>query len=171
MNVARTARPAAILLCALLILPVLAPAQTSGTLLHAPEASKLLPDAVYFAGKSATTQLRNSAGIHLGDHYVLAVLVDTSGYSSTVQEKYQGYLLTEVPLSVGGHALPAGAYGVGFTGGHFLVMDISSRTLLEAPAAHDGQLQRPMPLQILRGSSSEGYRLCFARDCVDFQTK
>jgi len=28
-----------------------------------------------------------------------------------------------------------------------------------------------MPLQILSGSSAGGYRLCFARDCVDFQAK
>jgi hypothetical protein len=149
-------------------LPLLAAAQTSGTILHAAEASKLLPDAVYFAGKSATTQLRNSAGIHLGDHYVLSTLVDTSGYSSSVQQKYQAYLLTEIPLSFSGHALPPGAYGVGFVGGHFLVMDIGDHTLLDVAARHDAQMRRPMPLQILAGSAAGGYRLCFGRDCVDF---
>jgi len=167
----KVTRTAAILLSALLALPVLAIAQSSGTILNAPEASKLLPDAVFFAGKSATTQLRNSAGIRLADHYVLAVLVDTSGYSSTVQQKYQGYLLTEVPLSIGDHALAPGAYGVGFLGGHFLVMDIGSHTLVQAAAAHDTQMQHPMPLRILSGSSSEPYRLCFGRDCVDFAAK
>lgn len=167
----KVTRSAAILLSFLLAVPVLAIAQASGTILHAPEASKLLPDAVFFAGKSATTQLRNSAGIRLADHDVLAVLVDTSGYSSTVQEKYQGYLLTEVPLSIGGHPLPPGAYGVGFVTGHFLVMDIGNHQLLQAQAAHDTQMQRPMPLQILNGSSPGTWRLCFARDCVNFSAK
>ncbi|HEX4039596.1 MAG TPA: hypothetical protein VHX37_16180 [Acidobacteriaceae bacterium] len=168
----RTCPFAGFVLSALITLPLLAAAQTSGTLLHAPEASKLLPDAVFFAGKTATTQLRNSAGIHFtGDHYVLAVLVDTSGYSSTVQQKYQAYLFTEVPLSIGGHALPPGAYGTGFLGGHFLVMDIGNHTLLEAPAAHDAQMQRPTPLQILDGSAPGSWRLCYGRDCVDFRAK
>jgi hypothetical protein len=167
----KVTRAAAILLSALLAIPVLAIAQSSGTILRAPEASKLLPDAVFFAGKSATTQLRNSAGIRLANHDVLAVLVDTSGYSSTVQEKYQGYLLTEVPLTIDGHALPPGAYGVGFMGGHFLAMDIGAHTLLQAAASHDAQMQRPMPLQILGGAAPGGYRLCFGRDCVDFQAK
>lgn len=156
------------LLAALAALPLIAAAQNPGTILHAPEASKLLPDAVYYAGKSATTQLRNSAGIHTGEHYVLATLVDTSGYSSSVQERYQGYLLTELPLTFAGHSLPPGAYGVGFVGGHFLVMDIGDHTLLQVASRHDAQMQRPMPLQILAGSAAGGYRLCFGRDCVGF---
>jgi hypothetical protein len=154
---------------ALFSLPLLASAQTTGTLLHAPEASKLLPDAVYYAGKSATTQLRNSAGIHFSDnHYTLAVLVDTSGYSSAVQEKYQGYLLTEVSLAFGDHSLPPGAYGVGFLGDRFIVTDIGAHDLFEAPAIHDEHLQRPTPLQILDGAAPGAWRLCLGRTCVDF---
>ncbi len=130
MNALRSVRSLhAFVAAALVAMPLCAPAQTAGkaTILHAAEATKLLPDAVYFAGKSATTQLRNSAGVHYADgHYVLAVLVDTSGYSSSVQEKYQGYLLTEVPLEFGDHRLPAGAYGIGFVGDHFGVMDIGT---------------------------------------------
>ncbi len=159
---------AATILAALISLPSLALAQTPGTILHAPEASKLLPDAVYYAGKSATTQLRNSAGIHIGDHYVLAVLVDTSGYSSAVQEKYQGYLLTEVPLEFGDHSLPPGAYGVGFVGDHFVVTDIGTHELLQAPARHDDHLQHPVPLQILAAGDPGMDRLCLGRTCVDF---
>jgi len=152
-------------------LPLCASAQASGgaTILHAAQASKLLPDAVYFAGKSAGTQLRNSAGVRYADGLsVLAVLVDTSGYSSAVQDKYQGYLLTEVPLEFGGHRLPAGAYGIGFVGTHFGVMDIASHDLLQATAAHDAAMPRPMPLQILEGATAGTYRLCSGRSCVDF---
>lgn len=165
-------RVGSILLSLLLVSPLLAAAQTSSaTILQASEAGKLLPDAVYFAGKSATTQLRNSAGLRFADgHSVLAVLVDTAGYSSTVQERYQGYLLTEVPLMIGGHNLPAGAYGVGFVSDHFLVMDIGNHVLVQAPATHDMHMQRPMPLQIL-ASASFRWRLCFGRDCVDFSAR
>lgn len=172
MNAIRSFRHTGCLVLALVIaFPVLAAAQaSSGTVLHAADAGKLLPDAVYFAGKSATTQLRNSAGIHFDNgHYMLAVLVDTTGYNSALQQKYQGYLLTEVALNIGGHALPAGAYGVGFVGGHFVVMDIGSHDLLQAPTRHDTAMQHPLPLQVLAGASSGGWRLCFGRDCVDFR--
>jgi hypothetical protein len=172
MKVLRSVRSLNVVVAAaLLAVPLCASAQTPGkaTILHAAEATKLLPDAAYFAGKSATTQLRNSAGVHYGDgHYVLAVLVDTSGYSTSVQEKYQGYLLTEVPLEFGDHRLPAGAYGIGFVGDHFGVMDIGTHDLLQAQASHDAAMTRPMPLKIMQGSSPDDYRLCFGRSCVDF---
>ena len=161
-----------LLIATLVALPFAASAQTSGTILHAPEAQKLLPDAVYYAGKSANTQLRNSAGIHYSDgHNILAVLVDTSGYSTFVQEKYQGYLLTEVPLVIGDHTLVPGAYGIGFVGDHFGVMDIGNHDLLQAHATRDDKMPRPMPLQIIDGSSAGTYRLCFGRTCVDFRPK
>lgn len=168
MNALRTFRPACfIVLAALISVSLAASAQRQGTILHAPEASKVLPDAVFYAGKSASTQLRNSAGIHFGDdHYVLSVLVDTSGYSTAIQEKYQGYLLTEVPLEIGGHPLVPGAYGIGFVGDHFNVMDIGNHDVLQAPAHHDDKMQRPVPLQILDGDSPGRYLLCFGRSCV-----
>ena len=169
MKVLRSIRPS-LLIAALIALPLAASAQAPGTILHAPEAQKLLPDAVYYAGKSANTQLRNSAGIHYSDgQYTLAVLVDTSGYSTAVQEKYQGYLLTEVPLGIGDHTLPPGAYGIGFVGDHFGVMDIGNHDLLQAPATRDDKMKRPLPLQILDGASSGSWKLCFGRTCVDFR--
>jgi hypothetical protein len=172
MNVLRrVSSPAIFLAAALISMPLctVAQAPAPARALHATEAAKLLPDAVFYAGKSANTQLRNSAGVHYGDGpYVLAVLVDTSGYSTSVQEKYQGYLLTEVPLEFGSHRLAAGAYGIGFVGDHFGVMDIGGHDVLQATAAHDAAMTRPMPLQILPGSSPGNYRLCFGRNCTDF---
>ena len=169
MNPLHSLRLSSLVLAAVVVMPLAALAQ-SGAILHAPEAQKLLPDAVYYAGKSANTQLRNSAGIHYSDnYYVLAVLVDTSGYSSAVQEKYQGYLLTEVPLDFAGHQLVPGAYGVGFVGDHFGVMDIGNHDILQAPAIRDDKMPRPLPLQIGDGASPGSYRLCFGRSCVDFR--
>lgn len=160
-----------LVLSLLLALPCAVLAQQASTsILHAPQATKLLPDSVFFAGKSASTQLRNSAGLRFADgQYTLAVLVDTSGYSTGVQEKYQGYLLSEVPLEIEGHALPAGAYGVGFVGSSFHVMDIGSHDLFLAAATHDEQMRRPVPLQILPGAAASEYRLCFGRNCVSLR--
>lgn len=164
MNALRSFHPS-FLLAALVLAPPAASAQA--TILHAPEAQKLLPDAVYYAGKSANTQLRNSAGLRFADsHYVLAVLVDTSGYSTAVQEKYQGYLLAEVALDFDGKTLPAGAYGIGFIGDHCVVTDIGSHDVLQARAFHDDKIQHPMPLQIVQGDAPDRYRLYLGRNFV-----
>src|SRR6185312_9228064 len=98
----------------------------NSTILKATEAGALLPSSVFFRGQSASIQARNSAGIRLSkDALLLAALVDTSGYSSSVQQKYQAYLITESPVVIGGHRLAPGAYGCGFIANNqFVVMDI-----------------------------------------------
>ena len=70
---------------------------------------KVVPEAYFFRGMSATTQLRNSAAVHYADDfYVLAGLVDTSGYSSDVKAKYNGFFITEKTLKFGGSTLQPG---------------------------------------------------------------
>ena len=110
----------------------------------------LLPATVYFRGKTASLQLRNAGGINFGgDAIVLAALVDTSGYSSAIQDAYQLYLLTETPLTIGGQRLPAGAYGAGIVSGKFTVLDIGNHPVLQAAAMQDASMTRPRPLQVL----------------------
>lgn len=160
-----------VVLSTLLFIPMRGSAQAAGstTVLHASEAAKLLPDAVYYDGKSASTQLRNSAGVHFADGaHALAVLVDTSGYSSEVQQKYQGYLLTETALEFGVHRLSPGAYGFGFVAGRFVITDIGAHDVLQTEATRESQMTRPVPLQILESSSDRGFQLCSGRDCVPF---
>jgi hypothetical protein len=51
--------------------------------------------------------------------------VDTSGYSTDVAAKYQGFLITEIKLNIEGSELPPGEYGFGFSKeGQFTVMDV-----------------------------------------------
>jgi hypothetical protein len=139
----------------------------SPTILHAAEAAKILPDAVFFRGQSAPVQMRNSAGIHFAnDMFVLTALVDNSGYSSGVQQKYQAYFITEVPLDFSGQTLKPGAYGVGIVKDHFIVMDIAAHDLFTAPVTHDAELKRPTPLQL--NADGDHYRLYFGRDYVSF---
>lgn len=160
---------------ALFSLPLLAAAQPPTSQSHPPatldaaQAQKLLPGAVFFAGQSAPTQLRNSTGVRFPDgRLALAILVDSSGYSGGIQQKYQGYLFAEVPLDFAGHKLPIGAYGIGMVQDHFLVMNIAGHQLFQAQARHDAVMRRPVPLQTLALSASS-WRLCFGRDCVEFR--
>jgi hypothetical protein len=136
------------------------------TVLPAAEATKLLPSSVYFKGQSATTQLRNSGGVKFADGaFVLATLVDTSGYSSDVQQKYQAYFITEVPIKIEGHELVAGIYGVGFVGGDkFVVLDVGAHDLFTVDSHTDAELKRPMPLKVT--AANGGFRLYEGRRFV-----
>ncbi len=128
---------------------------------------KIFPDQVFFRGQVAPVQMRNTAGIRFSDDaYVLAGLVDSSGYSSDIRQKYQGYLITEVALHVGGEKLPAGAYGFGFVaGGKFVTMDLGAHDVLQSSSTKDSEMKRPIPLQII--SAGGKYRLYSGRDYVE----
>ena len=136
--------------------------------LKATDLGGLFPGQVFFRGQSASVQLRNSGGVRYDDGMLtMAALVDTSGYSSNVQQKYQGYLISEVPLVIGGKKLPAGEYGVGFIEGNtFLVMDVGAHDLLKTGSTHDAELRRPTPLQIIAAPEAGQYRLYFGRNYV-----
>lgn len=145
-----------------------APQATASTpILNAAEAGKILPATVFFQGQSTSVQDRNSAGIRFGkDSFFLVALVDTSGYSSSIQQKYQAYLLTQEPIEIGGHRLAPGAYGCGFIAGNkFVVMDIGAHDLFTVASRHDAELRRPTPLQIL--PSGNHYRLYEGRNYVE----
>jgi hypothetical protein len=128
---------------------------------------KLFPEQVFFRGQVAPVQMRNTGGIRFGDaFYVLAGLVDNSGYSSDIRQKYQAYFITEVPLEIGGQKLAPGAYGVGFvTGGEFIVMDLGAHDLFQVSSAKDAEIKRPVPLQVV-GTDGK-YRLYAGRDYVE----
>jgi len=149
-----------------------APAK-EGILSAAEVGDKLFPDKVFFRGQSATTQARNSAGVRYHDGFmVLVALVDSSGYSSGIKEKYQGYLLTEVPVEIGGQILAPGAYGFGFLDGNkFVAMDLGANDLLKVDSTKDTVMKRPMPLQIVDAGTAGKYKLYHGRDCVEFQRK
>ncbi|HXW55382.1 MAG TPA: hypothetical protein VEJ67_06520 [Candidatus Cybelea sp.] len=130
----------------------------------------VFPDRVFYRGKTASTQMRNTAGVHFPDDaYFLAGLVDTGGYSSAIAEKYQAYLLSEATLEIGGEELKPGAYGVGFVSGNFIVTDIGGHDLLRVPANRDMDMKRPVPLQVVPGAGADSFRLYHGRDFVEFR--
>lgn len=151
-----------------------APAQ-SGTILKASDITpQMFPARVFYAGKTAPTETRNTGGVRLSNGaYFLAGLVDSSGYSTAVKSKYQAYLLNEVALRFGDkgeHELQPGAYGAGFVSGSFVVTDLGAHELFRVGAHRDEQMKRPIPLQVLAGSSAGTYRLYRGRDYVEFRS-
>ncbi len=144
-------------------------AQGGDTVLKPADTQKLLPAAVYYKAQSAPTQLRNSGGVKFADgYYLLATLVDTSGYSSDVASKYQAYFITEVPIKIGGQSLPAGVYGVGFVpGDKFVVTDVGAHDVLSVSSSNDQDIKRPLPLQVTTDPAG-GFRLYEGRKYVAF---
>jgi hypothetical protein len=142
-------------------------AQAGDTILKPADTQKLLPASVFYRGQSAPTQLRNSGGVKFADgFYVLATMVDTSGYSTSVASKYQAYFVTEVPLKVGGENLAAGVYGVGFVADNkFVVTDVGGHDVLTVNSASDEGLKRPLPLQVIVDPAG-GFRLYAGRTYV-----
>jgi len=85
----------------------------------------------------------------------LSGLVDTSGYSSDIASKYQGFLITEVKLTFDSATLDPGAYGFGFSkDGKFAVMNIAGADMFSVAAKSDDQIKHPVPLQMQSDGSS-----------------
>ena len=142
----------------LFVVVALASIQLGAQILTGDALKKIVPTSYFFAGQSAPVQVRNSAGLKSGaGKIVLAGLVDTSGYSTAIQEKYQGFLITETKLTFDGSTLEPGAYGFGFKDDKFLVMNVASTDLFSVASKNDDQLKRPVPLQLEKDGDS--YRL------------
>jgi hypothetical protein len=150
----------------LLLLPAAALAQGWPRILEGAELERVVPPGFYFEGQSGATQMRNAAAVQLGPRrFVLAGLVDTSGYASDVQAKYQGFIVTDSPITIGGSRLPTGAYGFGFSADGWLnVMDVGGRRVLYVRARSDERLQRPRPLMMT--DARNGVRLYAGRSFV-----
>jgi hypothetical protein len=161
---------ASVLALTISLVPAGAQAQAaSDTVLSAAAVEKLLPASVYYCGQSAPAELRNSGGVKFADgHYVLATLVETSGYSSAVAAKYQAWFVNEVPIHIAGQDLPAGVYGIGFVAGNkFVVTDIGGHDVFTAGSQHDDAIARPRPLEVIADPAG-GFRLYAGRNYVVF---
>jgi hypothetical protein len=133
--------------------------------------AKLMPEKVFFRGQLTRVQSGNSGGVrYFDDSLVLAGLVDNPGWAVGLSDKYQGYLITEVSMVIGGQTLMPGAYGFGFLdGGKFVVMDLSSWELFTVSSTSDAELKNPMPLQFVAGPDAGKYRLYKGPEFVEFK--
>lgn len=134
----------------LLAITGFATAQERATVLTGAELTRVVPTGFYFEGLSAPTQMRNSAAARFGTkRFVIAALVDTSGYSADIREKYVGFLITDSPITLGGETLPPGAYGFGFaTEGKMTILDLGGKDILSVSITNDTALRRPRPLMM-----------------------
>src|SRR5258706_8923086 len=116
-------------------------------LLSGDELKKVVPSEFFFRGQKAPTQLRNSAGFQTVDGKItFASLVDVSGYSTAIQQKYQGMLITESKLNIGGSELGPREYRFGFDAAKFVVINIANDDTPSGAFQTDPELKRAVPL-------------------------
>jgi hypothetical protein len=146
-------------------------AQPKPGVLSPDDIRKVVPATYFFRGQSAPVQLRNSAGFSGPDgKLVLAGLVDTSGYASDVQAKYQGFLITEVKINIGGTELQPGEYGFGFSpDARFLVMDVGANDLFSVAGKVDDKVAHPVPLKMVEDGGA--YQLYAGRKWVSVKAE
>jgi len=144
--------------------------QVSKHILSSEELTKVVPAEYFFRGQKAPVQLRNAVGSQLADGRVtLAALVDASGYSTAIQQKYQGLLINESKLNIVGADLVPGQYGFGFVGNKFVVCDVSAAELLSVASRTDQAMQRAVPLKLVEDGA--GYRLYVGKNWVEIRSE
>jgi len=144
--------------------PLLAFAQDRATVLTGADLSRVVPPGFYFQGLTAPTQMRNSAAARFGtNRYVIAGMVDTSGYAADVRAKYEGFLITDSAITINGSELGVGAYGFGFSNdGKLNILDLAGNEILSVSTTRDDQIKRPRPLMMTK--SGNGIRLYSGKD-------
>ena len=133
-------------------LPALVNAQDAGMVLAGADLMRVVPPGFYFQGLTAPTQLRNSAAARFGTkRYVVAGMVDTSGYAADIRARYEGFLITDSPITINGSDLGVGAYGFGFSNdGKLNILDLAGNEILSVSTTKDNQLRRPRPLMMTK---------------------
>ena len=144
--------------------PLIVSAQEQPSVLTGADLTRVVPPGFYFQGLTAPTQMRNSAAARLGtNRYVVAGLVDTSGYAADVRARYEGFLITDIAITINGSELGIGAYGFGFSNdGKLNILDLAGNEILSISTTKDNQLKRPRPLMMTR--SGKGIRLYSGKD-------
>lgn len=171
MNLRRVLFRSLVLLCVVCCVPALVIAQNSVTMLAGADLNQVVPPGFYFQGLSAPTQMRNAAAARFGSkRFVITGLVDTSGYAADVRAKYEGFFITDSPISINGNVLGTGAYGFGFSNdGKMQIMDLAGNQILSISTTKDNELKRPRPLMMTK--SGDGIRFYSGKDYVTVVAK
>jgi hypothetical protein len=124
-----------------------------------------IPNDFYLEGNRIPVEKRNAALLKTpaGARLILA-LIDTTGYSSQIQQKYIGMVITEGKVSVCDVPLSVGSYGFGLEkpAGKFFLYNQAGEKVGDCAANKDSAVKQPKPLNIVL-SKEAGARLYLGR--------
>ena len=117
-----------------------------------------VPRDFYLEGNAIPTEKRNAVLLKspAGARLLLA-LIDTTGYSSQIRQKYIGMMIAEGAVSVCGVQLGVGSYGFGLDkpapgsseGARFLLYNQAGEKIGDCSAEKDARIKQPRPLQVV----------------------
>lgn len=119
-----------------------------------------MPKDFYLEGNAIPTQKRNAALLKTpAGARVLFALIDTTGYSSQIQQKYEGMVISEGKFSLCGVMVGVGSYGFGRTkpaatsneDAKFFLYNQAGEKIGECAAKKDAQIKQPNPLHVVVG--------------------
>ena len=131
-----------------------------------------IPTDFYIEGNRIPTQKRNSVLLKTpAGARVVVGLIDTSGYSSHIQQKYEGMIISEGNFTICGQKVGVGSFGFGHTKPMansnddmmFYVYDQAGGKLAECSGKKDAGLAHPKPLQVVNN------KLYLGRHAVDLK--
>lgn len=140
--------------------------------------SKIIPKDFVLEANAIPTEKRNSALVITpsGSRLVVGLLA-TSGYSSQVQEKYTGMLITEGRVNMCGNPVTTGSYGFGIGrspgipeshAAKFILYNQGGQKVTECSAGWDARIKHPAPLRVVVGGMGSA-RLYLGRTWVELK--
>jgi len=118
---------------------------------------RAVPGDFYLEGSHIPVQKRNAVLLKTArGARVVVGLLDTSGYSSKIQQKYVGMLITETKISVCGNPTGVGNYGFGLdrpaansnAPATFKLYNQAGEKVSECSAQKDSAIKQPKPLAV-----------------------
>lgn len=116
-----------------------------------------MPKDFYLEGNAIPTEKRNAALLRTPEgKRVLVALIDTTGYSSQIQQKYVGMVIAEGSFSICGQQISVGSYGFGLdkpappsdADATFHLYDQAGDRRFDCAAKKDTAARQPQPLQV-----------------------
>jgi len=132
-----------------------------------------VPKDFYLEGNAIPTEKRNAVLLKTpGGKRVVVALIDTTGYSSQIQQKYIGMVIAEGTLSVCGQKVTVGSYGFGLdkpappsdADATFHLYNQAGRKLFDCAAKKDTTATQAQPLQV---TTSGGAKLVLGKYWLD----
>lgn len=119
-----------------------------------------IPTDFYLEGNRIPTQKLNSVLVKTpsGARVVIGLL-NTVGYSSHIQQKYEGMIISEANFMLCGQKVGVGSFGFGHTKPmansaedmKLMIYDQAGAKLAECSGKKDSSLEKPSPLQVTNG--------------------
>ncbi len=112
----------------------------------------------YLEGNAIPAEERNAALLTTpSGGRLLVALIDTTGYTSAIKQKYAGLMISEGTVTVCGKAVGVGSYGFGLDrpeatskeDAKFHLYDQAGHEVASCSAPHDAELKMPKPLQVI----------------------